>query len=228
MTANRYCLSPARQFALTRLGITGAHMAYEVADGAILESTIVGNHEGQVTMSVFHYRLTSTLGLPDGDAAIDAFNVEWNDLTDFVGAYVTALSQTWLATMCVYQWIYPTRFHRRTKTPAAAQGSVAGLSLPPNVSAAISKLSEKATRRSRGTLHVPGVPSSHVNSGEITLAGKALYDDLAEFMPVRYQTNTFVPILFNRTNPALSETIVEGRSELTSRVNRRRTVGLGI
>lgn len=203
-------------------------MPYEVSDGAILEATIVGNHEGERTMSVFHYRLTSTLGLPDGDAAIDLFNIEWNDLTDFVGAYVTALSTTWNAVQAVYQWIYPTRFHRRTKTLTADTGVVAGLSLPPNVSVAITKTSEKATRRSRGTLHMPAVPSAYVTAGLVLPIGKAAYDDLAGFMPVLYQTGTFVPILFNRNQPNLSEQIVEGRTEETSRVNRRRTVGLGI
>lgn len=203
-------------------------MAYPVSDGAILEFTVKGVFEGQVCMTVLHYKLVESLGLPDGDAAIAALNLELNDLTDFIGFYAACVHSDYLFSQLVYQWIWPIRFHRQVKVPVPTSGVVTGTKLPPNVSAAISKFSDLASRHSRGSVHMPAVPGSFHSQGLITMSGQASYTDLAGHIVLKRQTDSLVPILFNRPNPAVSEVVTNARPETTSRVSRRRTVGLGI
>lgn len=203
-------------------------MPYEVTDGAILEFTVRGVFEGQVCLTVLHYKLVNSLGLPDGDLAISQLNTEMNDLTDFIGFYSACVHSDYLFNQLVYQWIWPVRYHRQVKVPVPTAGTVTGTKLPPNVSGAISKFSDKATRHSRGTVHMPAVPGTFHSQGLITGSGQASYNDLAGHIVLTRQTESLIPILFNRVNPAVSEQVTNARAETTSRVNRRRTVGLGI
>jgi len=202
-------------------------MPYSVNDGAILEVTIKGRCFGQVCMNVFHYKLDSTFGIPDGDAAIEAFNVEWNDAADFLGAWAACTSFNLSIDQLVYQWIYPIRYHRVVHVPTGGVVQNAGDALAANISTAVTKLSEKATRHSRGTLHMPAVPTTFIEEGELTAAGITAYDGFLPFVDNDYRTGTLLPVLFNRNQPADSERIFSARLERTSRVNRRRTVGVG-
>lgn len=203
-------------------------MPYAVPQGGILEVSIKGRFENQVCLSVMHYKIDSAGGTADGDLAIDTFDAAFNAAGSFVGFYLAACHADYVCDQVVYQWIKPTRFRRVTKNPIGANGAVAGAKMPPNVSFAISKLGIHATRHGRGTLHMPAVPSAHVVGGTLSVAGGLAYLPIAQGVSQTFLAGSFIPVLLNRGNFALSEDVVNGRVETTSRVQRRRTVGLGI
>lgn len=203
-------------------------MAYTVPDGAILECTIRCTVNAQTTLSVFHYKLQDSLGLPDGDSAIDAFNLEWNDTLDFVGAYAGCMAENVDLVQLVYQWIYPTRYHRVIKAPSVLNGGLVDTCNAPNVAQVITRSGDIADRHGIGTTHVPGLGTGSYADGELLAGQKVLLDTLAGFMDDKYRTDTMFPVLYNRTNPAQSRVITRAAAQSTVRVMRRRTVGVGI
>lgn len=203
-------------------------MPYAVPNGGILEVSIKGKFELQTFLSVFHYRITAAGGTADGDAAINAADAILNVAGGFVDAYADALHADAILEDVIYQWIHPKRYHRVRKAPVTLTGHVAGTKMPPNVSGPITKKSVTATRHSRGTLHMPAVPASFVIGGTISNAGQIAYNNFALLVVSTGALLGYEPVLFNRLSPGLSEAIVEAYSETTSRVQRRRTVGLGI
>lgn len=203
-------------------------MPYVVPVGGIIEVTVEGRANNQVTLSVLHYRLIAAAGVPDGDAAAQALLNELNNPLDLIGAYAACCSNHFELVAISAQWIHPTRFHRNDQNSLIPNGQRAGDMLPPNVSAAITKLADEATRHGRGTLHMPGVPAPEVLDGLVQANQLIRYDTLGVQIKKVRQAGTMVPILFNRLAPTQSVVITATRSEETSRVNRRRTVGVGI
>lgn len=203
-------------------------MAYSVPDGAILEATIQSVLFSQTCLSVFHYQLSDSLGLPDGDAAINGFNTEWNDLLDFVGAYAGCCSQELAFVNIVYQWVYPTRYHRVLKTPVVLLGEVANPSEPPNVAQVVTRSADKANRHGIGTTHIPALPQTTWTAGSLNDGQYNLLNVFAGFQANKYVTNTMIPVLYNRANPAQSLPVTAAIPRRTVRVMRRRTVGVGI
>lgn len=203
-------------------------MPYTIPSGAILEASIQGRSAGQLTLSVFHYVLDTPGGVADGAAEIDAFNLEWNTSLDFVGVYADCCSTEFAIENIVYQWIYPNRYRRVIKTPAETAGTVSQPSFPPNVSGAITKQADVATRHGIGTLHMPGVPNGSNDDGYVTISQKARYGALGTFLSAPYRTSTLFPVLYRRLAPNASAVVTAATVRDTMRVVRRRTVGVGI
>jgi len=205
-------------------------MAYPIVDGSIAEVSIEMAVNGQNCMSLFHYYLEQDAPVVDG-AALMLELLGW-----FVGAagpfpeYEDCIPDV-VNNMSVYgQWITPDRFRYEIAPAGPFAGNVANAPLPQNVSAAITKFGDAANRHNIGTLHMPAVPVNFVQDGMISAVGLAAYGALAAVMQDGFISaggHVLSPVIFNRLSPNDSPYIIGAFTQLTSRVNRRRTVGLG-
>lgn len=206
-------------------------MAYTVAAGDILEVSIASRLNGQRLLSVFHYVLSTGGGPIDGIAAIDSFDGLWNLAVagEFMQSYADAMVRDVSIEQVVYQWIHTTRRARIVFSPANDTGEAAGTALPQNLSAALTKRSEVPGRLGNGTLHMPGLAVESVVSGELNLAGVAVYNDLIANLPQVYtfDGNSLTPVIYHRAAPALSPVITTADVQQTVRTMHRRTVGVG-
>lgn len=206
-------------------------MAYSVAAGSILEQRFVGQHNGQTVMSVLHYKFTSGSAITDGRAAAVNINALTQAATGFYFQWIGVCSQELLDVRIVSQWITPARYTAVVTIPAIVQGGVAAPAFPQNVSIAITKTADQASRHARGTLHMPAVPIPYVDAGMINGAGEIAYaacrNEMFETI-VLGTGQTMTPVIFNRANPDLSIINTGGIIQDTARVMRRRTVRVGI
>lgn len=203
-------------------------MPYEIPDGSLLEATVKGSLAGQVTMSVFHYKLTNTFGVPDGEATINSFHTEWGGNFDFFGAYKECCSNELTFTELVYQWIYPIRYRRVTKPLVGQAGTIVETSEPPNVAQVVTKVGERAGRHYVGTVHIPGLPKANNGNGLLVEQQLTLLTTFGGLVATAAQNGTLVPVIFNRSQPQDSPRIIDAFPQSTVRIMRRRTVGLGI
>jgi len=82
--------------------------------------------------------------------------------------------------------------------------------------------------------HIGGAPTTFSENGLITDLGRTCLDTLGNVLQTNYpvtdsdgQTTLLQPVVFHRTLPASSPTIVRHVIEPTTRILRRRTVGYG-
>lgn len=207
-------------------------MSYPIAGGSVLEVTIETQVASQTCLTLLHYRL-GTIGVPDGLAAIDAFDAVFNGdgFDSVVNRYADCLAQNVTIVALRYQWIYPLRYTRVTKSPGTTSGAVSSDASPPATAAALTKRAQLAGRKNRGTVHMPGVPLSFLNGGIVTGPGLAAYNSLCIVLsnPISVSGGApTTPIILNRTTPTTSQDVVSCSPESTLRTMRRRVVGRGI
>lgn len=203
-------------------------MAWVLQGGSIVEVSIVGELFGQRTLSVFHYKYTSGVNLADGKPVMDLLAAILNDAGELVDEYANVVSNSLLIRQLVIQKIHPApRIRRYVYTPAFGIGQVQSPAMTPNVAVAITKTADEATRHGVGTLHLPAVPFAAYDDGEIAAASIPAYDNLLSVLKSPLDTGLWVPVLFNKANPAASLEITETTLQTTLRTMRRRTVGVG-
>lgn len=206
-------------------------MPRPVSNGNIVEVTFFGRMADQVLMSVFHYRVTGITDGADGTALSDSLNNALKLPAGLETTYTQSCSQDYAFERVTIQWIYNIRYTRQEYVPAQGQGAINSPGLPPNDSVALTKRTDTANRHNRGTLHMPGVAVQSVLNGNVTPAGLVTYSNLGTRVAALVTTAdgaNFTPVIFNRGTPQNSPTILTCTPQNTSRVQRRRTVGLGI
>lgn len=205
-------------------------MAYPISPGAVAEVTVEGTYNGQLFMSLFHYRLLNGSTIPDGAATITAL-INWfagpsDNLLFYLGCLTNEIDD-----IQVYgQWITPFRYRYLPQAGGPYTGTGGALGYPQNVSAALTKFGEAANRKNIGTLHMPGVVTTFIAGGEITPLGFGAYDGMCAALVTTFVApggGEMIPVIFNRSSPATSPRIVGAFTQPTSRTNRRRTVGVG-
>jgi len=205
-------------------------MSREVSNGAILECVIRGLSDDQVTLSYFHYRLNNAVADSDGTALVNSFDGLFNSVGNVADRYLDCCSEDWLFTDVTYQWIYPTRFTFQRKDPFDVAGHVAEPMMPSNTAVALTKRTFLAGRTQRGTLHMPGVPTTFVLNSRVQPAGVTAYEALGDSIDNILTLATdevFEPLIFHRALPNTSVQIQEVDSQHFVRIMRRRTVGVG-
>lgn len=206
-------------------------MPRPVNNGHILEVILEGRSSGQVTLSVFHYRLSNAAAGVDGTNLVGVLDGSLNAVGGLVDKYLDCCANDFELRTVSYQWIHPVRYTAQRLVPFAAAGQVLQPLLPANVALCLVKRTFLTGRTQRGVLHMPGVPSTFVINSQISVAGKAAFDALADSIdnPLTLATNeTFTPIIFHKADPTLSPVIEVVQTEDTSRIMRRRSFGLGI
>lgn len=213
-------------------------MAYTVAANAFIQLTYRGLHWGQVVMNTFIYRL-DPIGIvidgPDGAAAMAEIKAQLEAPLNMDDDYIAAVSSDMTEIVKDLQWISPTRYLKQTYTVGiTGTGEAPAVSMPPNVSHVFTLRGDIAVPVRVGTKHIPAVPIEWVDEGKPTGAAQAIYATLAaqakNDFPITVGGDSFnvLPYVFNRDEPLTSVLVTAWRLGETTRVERRRTVGLGI
>jgi len=210
-------------------------MPQPLSNGDIVEFSIHGTHEGQRVLNVFHYEIELGIGaFPDLVTAADAFLGELFGTDKFADRYQEVTSQDLAINEFVLQKIWPLRMARIVKPQTGLTGLVEETALPPNDSVVLIKRNDSTGRHNRGRIHMPAVPVSFVEGGMVTGTARALYDlfgaRAAEVIEITSGGGpvTFTPVLYQRLMPGNSAQWTSALTQGTSRVVRRRTVGVGI
>lgn len=205
-------------------------MAYPIVNDSVVEITFEGRHQQQQTMSLFHYRVSGTTGVTDGEELIRNFITELRGADELFAIYSTILS-TELRDLNVYgQLVYPVRYRYTSDGAPDVTGDTPGGAFPPNVQAAITRAAEKAGRKYISHLSLPALPLDSITDGKITNVFKANMEALCEVIPKVYVMPggvEFTPVIWHRTSTPNDDPITFAFPQDTSRVMRRRTVGLG-
>ena len=207
-------------------------MPYVINPQSVMTAVIVGRHENQEVMSVFHYRYNGSQIIQDGEALLNAFHVQFAGVNGVWGPWRECVSNKVINIKLRYQWITQSRFAYVEHIPAAGTtGNVGGDAYPVNTAVAITKRTINAGRTQVGTLHMPGVPLTFVTNGALQQNAKEAYTTLGEKMLNAISTAQpaaeLLPVLFHKSSPDISPKITAFSLKDFARIMRRRTVGVG-
>lgn len=201
--------------------------------GGVIEVTVQGTLFNQITMNVFHLTPIALASEPDTEAEI-ARLVD----THFTGDPVTisdALAQcmpsNWLPRPTTGQQVYPER-RIRVSVPNAMIGA-GGEATTANVQASLTLQTIRAARDGRGAKRVVIAPSDSVN-GQLTPALSVKMATFANFFlnPLNVPAiggQYLIVVYHRRADPGFKwDRVVRTITQTTTRVMRRRTVGVGI
>lgn len=204
-------------------------MATPLTDGSILLVTLQCKQNNQLILNTLHYEYDKPGGAPDYTVPC----TELINLFQVVGDLQSKVQAITVSTYQLVQWIvqpvYPDRLAPVVK-PLGIFGNNSSPPAPQNVAAVVSKLSPIATRYGRGSWHQGGLASTDSVGGNITGAVVPLLNNVGQLIS---QERTLLtsglahPILWNKKVPGRKVIIDNYRTETTSRVMRRRTVGVG-
>lgn len=195
----------------------------------------------QTLLNTFHYRVSLVNAPVNYESAIVGLDGHLSNTNNLWDKYVACLQQDVTLVEVWYQRVSPTRLYVQKKTKGTVGLRVTD-SFTANVAAFIERRTATATRRSVGGIHVPtsGGGGSTVG-GLLTVGLKADLQALADQMMAGFTTNTgfigWTPVLFGPFRPAKGDkpAVPEHYEDLidtsvwdTTRVMRRRTVGVGI
>jgi|SRR6476620_11006904 len=207
-----------------------------VPEGAIVSYIFDGRLDNQQFLLTSHWKLFFvTFAAPDPDygALANAAFAVWDTLGDFNARYLDCLSHDASVADVIFQVISPTRLVRKVFHPGDGEGHVIEDALPPNVSHVITLQTDIAVPRVVGNKHIGAVPVTGTLGGEITDPQKTLMNTLAGSLisdcdfTIAGNDYSLQPVMLNKTTPADSKRVFTGYTQTTTRVERRRTVGLG-
>lgn len=201
----------------------------------IVEVSFEGRCAGQTTLNLLHYMIT--------DAPIDG--IDWNGFAlalkgqidnpaGMMETYLACCSDEFTLRSLRIQVIKQFRYSYEHFDLDDEPGTVVQEALPPNDAVVITKRNDSTGRHARGSIHMPGVPRTFVANGEVLPVGRAAYDLFAteaaknQAVTVLSATLTLAPVIYNRLAPGTSQRWNQWITQATSRVQRRRTVGLGV
>lgn len=209
-------------------------MPYQVPNDSIVQAILRGRQANQECMNVLHYRPADP---PAGDIADGLGNLEeiraildinpggWSDLLsqccqeDFTIDYVQL------------QYIWPTRMSYYRVAAEVLAGIRVGPPAPPNVQASVTFQGDAVGRHNRGAMRIPGLLAEDVTEGRISASLAADLNTLGDFLLTPFTPPTsaleYELVIFQRLAPGASLPVTHKTVQTTSRVERRRTVGLG-
>jgi hypothetical protein len=211
-------------------------MAYGISTGAILQLTCkyAVSTAVDVAMTTHHYLYTGPAivdGAAEAVAAAQEFKTQagrWGQLWKATASELATLFEV------EGQWVFPTRYQKRSDGLTFVSGTIVDTLAPPATSVAIERRGDLANRHSVGGVRVPATPStiSQNGDGRILAAYLPAWQALAAFMPTAFSTaanpgGTHTPVIYQRGNPAGSIVVKQGILHQTLRTLRRRVVGRG-
>jgi len=211
-------------------------MARPVTDLAVLQVSIIGRYAGQRIMNVWHYWLVdpTPVGL-DGDAVVTALMAVLNPGGggDILRLYRTMSNEAcdWLQVRC--QWISPIRYSYTVFTNGTGPGEVVGQPLPANVAGVVTLRTTDPGPGGMGRKHFSGLTVTDVSGSIMTndflVNVSPILDRMGQFIDLAALSAdaSLVPIVYNKTDLAASNIWTAYTIQDTSRVMRRRTVGVG-
>lgn len=212
-------------------------MAYTIAQTSIISVIYRSLADGQENLLTLHYRLQPDEGVmddPDGEEVLGQISTQLSSPLSVDEDYTSVLSSDIAKTTRIQQVIYPQRF---VKVVYALDfdgvGTAPAPMMPPNAAHVITLRGDIATPHARGNKHIGGVPKEWTEDGFATGAALAAYATLADQLKGSFSITTAVgnfnvyPVIYNRANPTISIAVTNYTLGETTRVERRRTVGLG-
>lgn len=202
--------------------------------GTILEVTYRGTILGQTFMSVFHTYVFGQSTTPNDFTELSNILGYYTDagVGSVRPAYSAATTQAAVLTSASIQAVAPTRMRRVTQPLNSIPGLRADTQVP-NVQASLSFKTNFARRRDRGGMRLPASPDDAATGvwiGNYTTSLQALADLLIVSLIEPGGDGLYQPCIYHRDlqPPANRTDITAVIVEPTTRVIRRRTVGLGI
>lgn len=187
---------------------------------------------GQRLLNTFKYRLDTLPVAASTKQVCDAANTALQTINNLKDKYLNAVPTQVLLNNIVIQTIYPTRA-RREVYALSQSGLWLGAAIVANTAISIERFGETATRHSIGRVQLPASNQSvDVNNGVLQAAGyiTALNNFktqmLAQLM-LAAPVGTLTPVLVRSPVDGNYEYLNGTTLQLTSRVMRRRTVGVG-
>lgn len=186
----------------------------------------------QRTMSTFLYRITNVTGAPLYNELMDALHSSFSGAGQLITTFRACMPSNWFWTDVWYQIISPTRQRKYAKSMTGA-GTASSIATTANLQASITRVGELSGRRYIGGIRMPlGTEDFVVDQGFIQAGQLAALNALCAAMKLFIITSgsvaTFRPQVGVPKPPATSLDLEDAFPQATSRVIRRRTVGLGI
>lgn len=227
MTTRCHC-DIALSLVLCQWGVTMPNVA--VGDKVLV--TAVGILAGQVTMNTFPYRVSSVTGTVDQEAAAETMITFLKAEGNVLDALQACLPLNWSSVGIWWQVMKPVRY-RKIQSAWNIAGTFEGQANTANVQASVTRVGALANRRNVGGIRIPIATSDDaVLNGLIQTALEGPLDDLCEAMKQTFATTgsvvEYVPQVGTPKGNGSYADVVDVFKQLTARVLRRRTVGLGI
>jgi len=201
--------------------------------GDVVSIQIHGRIFNQVTMSTFHYKVTTASTTPDTKVALEALGTSFKTQLNAPGlAFLQAAPQNWLAEKVRLQVVSPilSQYAIVSWNLFGTIGSDANAS---NVTGTLTRRTSFGGRTQIGALHTAPLPDAAMLSGLIAASHLAKMDNLADKMDNNFtvlaETTQVTPVLWSTNDPFNNNKLITSiivQPEI--RVMRRRTVGLGI
>jgi len=209
-------------------------MAWNLLNGDIVEVIAWQNYNQQTILNVLHYKLETASSIADGVGEVDGLV---GKLTDAVGAesirkqmrlaQVDGLVHERWSGQLVYPIRRPIQF-----TPVNVAGVIVEAGLPQNVAATITKQPDLPGRGRSGSFHMAGAPASANALGEWDAIWftnlQPIADKIKANVPTIAAGGTWRPVIWSGKTPTVSREVFNAFAQETIRVQRRRTVRLGI
>jgi len=208
----------------------------DLTENTIVSVNIDGRLDGQQILFTSHWRLRSDAwpGDPEMIATFDAMHNLFDAVDNLFAAYGGCLSEDVTNINSKFQAIHPIRYVYQTYSFQGGVGLEAEPALPPNVAHVITVRADDTGPGNRGNKHIGGVPTTFSEAGLVTAGGLVAYSGLGSWLQTvqgievgPFTNIELEPVIYHRAAPSLSPKITSHVIGTTTRVERRRTVGLG-
>lgn len=203
--------------------------------GNVIQVVMRGKANGQVNLNVLHYVVTKR---PE----TDQYGIALTNLADQIAGVqagtLTSAMINMMGTNCTLDNVQLQRVSPQRslyiQVPIGQDGLNPSQVTAQNVAAVITKQVERAGRGRVGSFHMGYVPPVFYVNGNLTAAAVPGYQAVANFLQKVIETpvdaGEYTPVTFDPNAPLPERTniIVNCFPQITLRVMRRRTVGLGI
>jgi len=208
---------------------------YTPSNNSIVQATLYGVMNNQTWMNVIHFLPVDP---PAGDIA------DGEDVLDEFAGLLDATGAGWSFLRAVYtsnqmsidylqlQFIWPQRYAYKRYDADTQVGTQAGDQAPQNVDGVITFQSDLTGPHSQGGIRIPGLVATDVANGFVDGVIRGHMDSEAAFLTAATTVTAagfdYQLGIARKDNLALSEDVTHWTVQETARVQRRRTVGLGI
>jgi len=207
-----------------------------VTGGSILEVANVGLINGQTIMNVWHYRWDGAPSVAvDGDLITNVLRpvLQGGPLPGLLDGLKAMCNEICAWQYIRYQWITPIRYAPIQNPIDSGNGAAVDQALPQNVCGVVTLQSIFAGPGFTGRKHFGGLSVTDEATGlmtnEFRLSANLIMEVMIQEVPTPgvQASSTLVPVIFDRLNPENSVPWIAYHVQDTSRVIRRRTVGVG-
>jgi len=204
------------------------------ATGQVYQVTFVGTRCLQRIMNTFHYVVENVaVGGNTVEQVYDILVAHFEDAGSLIELFLNCCPTNYTLEEMWVQAVGPTQRYVKRVEAEGASGEFGFTAETANVSAVITRTTEKSGRSQVSALHIPiGADANWLTNGllDATLLTPLLA--LAADIPTQIGTvpaTTLDPVIYHGPVPAaVPDDIITATPRQTARVMRRRTVGVGI